>query len=75
MIKAILTFQFVLNQKSTGEVIPEFKVVQLLFNNKEFNEENYSELVTQNDIFSIFYNHTTSVHELTGALVIFIQEG
>ena len=66
MIEGILTFQFVLNQKVTGEVIPEFQAVQLLFNNKDFTEQHYSELITQTDIFSIFYNHTTSVHDLAG---------
>lgn len=59
MINAILTFQFILNQKETGEIEPEFKPIKFEFHNEKFTEKDYSKLVTQNDIFGIFYQHTT----------------
>ncbi len=67
MIQAILTYQFVLNPKETGEIEPEFSPIQLIFKNEEFNKNDYKELIVQNDIFAIFYQHTTGVMHETGA--------
>ncbi|MEJ2278399.1 MAG: hypothetical protein P8Y70_11720 [Candidatus Lokiarchaeota archaeon] len=66
MIQAILSYQFVLNELDTGEVEPEFKPIYLEFNNEKFSNQNYENLITKSGIFSIFYQHTTSVHEITG---------
>ena len=46
MIQGILTFQFVLNQKESGEIEPEFRPIQIIFRDDEeyFTKENYSEL-------------------------------
>jgi hypothetical protein len=67
MIQAILSFQFVLHEMETGEIEPEFIPIQLIFKEKKFTKEDFSDLITKTDIFSIFYHHTTSVHEITGA--------
>jgi hypothetical protein len=61
LIQGILTFQFKINQKETGEINPEFSPLQLVFQNEEFNESNYSGLIVENDIFATFYQHTTGV--------------
>ncbi len=61
MIQGILIFKFVLNQTETGEFVPEFRPIKLVFNNQKFTEANYSELIVQNDIFGIFYQHTTGI--------------
>lgn len=61
MIQGILIFKFVLNQTETGEFVPEFRPIKLIFNNEKFTEANYSELIVQNDIFGIFYQHTTGI--------------
>ena len=63
MIQGILTFQFVLNQKETGEIEPEFRPIQIVFREDEsyFTQENYSELLDENDIFATFYQHTTGI--------------
>jgi hypothetical protein len=62
LIQAILTFQFKLNQnEETGEINPEFSPIQLVFQNDQFTEENYGELIQVNDIFSTFYSHTTGI--------------
>ena len=62
MIQAILSLQFKLNQnETTGEINPEFSPIQLVFKNEEFNEENYSDLIVENDIFATFYQHTTGI--------------
>ncbi len=61
MIQAILIFKFVLNQTETGEFVPEFRTIKLIFNNEEFYETNYSKLIVKNDIFGIFYQHTTGI--------------
>ncbi len=61
MIQGILTFQFKMNQKESGEIEPEFEPIQLIFREENFNEENFSDLLDENDIFSIFYQHTTGL--------------
>lgn len=64
MIQGILTFQFVLNQKESGEIEPEFRPIQLVFREDEeyFNKDNYLELIDENDIFATFYQHTTGIY-------------
>ncbi|MBY9016960.1 MAG: hypothetical protein KGD68_14820 [Candidatus Lokiarchaeota archaeon] len=66
MIEAILTFEFVLIQKPTGEVKPDFKPIVFSFENKQFTNGNLSELIATSDLFSILYHHTTSIREITG---------
>ena len=66
MIEAILTFEFVLTQKPTGEVEPEFKPLVFIFEDKGFSEQNLSELIAVSDLFSILYHHTTSIREIKG---------
>ncbi|MFW9771508.1 MAG: hypothetical protein ACFFBY_09280 [Promethearchaeota archaeon] len=62
MIQGILSFNFLLNQnETTGEIDPEFSPIQLVFQNEQFSENNYSELIIQNDIFATFYQHTTGI--------------
>ncbi|MFO8019227.1 MAG: hypothetical protein R6U96_11365 [Promethearchaeia archaeon] len=67
MIQAILTYQFILNQnEETGEIEPEFRPLQLIFNNDAFSENDYSDLIVENDIFAIFYQHTTGIYGVSG---------
>ena len=62
MIQSICTFQFKLNQnETTGEIDPEFSPIQLVFNNEKFKEDDFSELIIENDIFATFYQHTTGI--------------
>ena len=61
MIQGILTFQFKINQKETGEIEPKFEPIQLVFRDNKFDEEDFSELLVENDIYGIFYNHTTGL--------------
>ncbi len=61
MIQGILTFQFKINQKETGEIEPEFEPIQLVFREDKYDEEDFSELLAENDIFAIFYQHTTGL--------------
>ena len=62
MIQGILTFQFKLNQnESTGEINPEFSPIQLVFSGKKFNENDFSGLIMENDIFTNFYTHTVGI--------------
>ena len=67
MIQGILNFQFILNQEESGEIEPEFRPVKFVFHNKKFNESNYTELISVNDIFGIFYQHTTGIFKDKGA--------
>ena len=62
MIQGILTFQFKINQKETGEIEPEFAPIQLIFREERFDEDNFSELLADNDLFAIFYQHTTGLY-------------
>ena len=73
MIEAILTFEFVLIQKPTGEVKPDFKPIVFTFENKEFSDENLSQLISTSDLFSILYHHTTSIHEIVGGFSNFYE--
>ncbi|MFX1344030.1 MAG: hypothetical protein ACFFAI_02900 [Promethearchaeota archaeon] len=61
MIQGILTFQFKINQKDSGEIEPAFEPIQLIFREEEFDEDNFSELLADNDLFAIFYQHTTGL--------------
>jgi hypothetical protein len=61
LIQGILTFQFKINQKETGEIEPEFEPIQLIFREEKFDENNFSELLGENDIFAVFYQHTTGL--------------
>ncbi len=61
MIQGILVFKFILNQNESGEFVPTFRPLKLIINNEKFTEMNYSELIVQNDIFGIFYQHTTGI--------------
>jgi hypothetical protein len=62
LIQGILTFQFKINQKETGEIEPEFAPIQLIFREEQFEEDNFSELLADNDLFAIFYQHTTGLY-------------
>ena len=73
MIEAILTFEFVLIQKPTGEVEPEFKPLVFIFENKDFSEKNVLELLATSDLFSILYHHTTSIREIAGGFSNFYE--
>ena len=70
MIQGIFTLQFLLNQKETGEIEPEFRPIQLIFREDEeyFNKDNYSELIDENDIFATFYQHTTGIYNPKGEI-------
>ncbi|MHA1472985.1 MAG: hypothetical protein ACTSQW_07810 [Promethearchaeota archaeon] len=62
MIQGILTFKFNLNQnETTGEIDPEFSPIQLVFSNKKFDENDFSGLMMENDIFANFYQHTVGI--------------
>jgi len=58
LIQGILTFQFNINQKETGEIEPEFEPIQLIMRDENLDEDDFSTLLGQNDIFAIFYQHT-----------------
>ena len=62
MIQGILAFQYALNETEEGEIQPEFKPMQLIFNNDKLNKDDYSELLIENDIFALFYEHSTGLH-------------
>ena len=61
MIQGILTFQFKINQKETGEIEPEFAPIQMIMRDENLDEDDFSALLGQNDIFAIFYQHTTGL--------------
>ena len=61
MIKGIITFSFNLNQKETGEIEPEFRPIQSQFLAEDIDENYYKELVVENDIFAMYYQHTTGI--------------
>ena len=61
LIQGILTFQFKINQKESGEIEPEFEPIQLIFREEKFDEDDFSGLIVENDIFAIFYQHTTGL--------------
>ena len=66
MIQGILAYQFVLQPGDSGILEPEFKPIRLIFNNKDFNQNDYSKLIEETDIFGIFYQHTTGISTASG---------
>ncbi|MFX1258302.1 MAG: hypothetical protein ACFFAN_10605 [Promethearchaeota archaeon] len=68
-------FQFVLNPSSTGEIEPEFQPIQLVFREDEeyFTKDNFSELISENDIFATLYQHTTGIQHTRGQLSNFFM--
>jgi hypothetical protein len=62
MIQGILSFAFNLNEQETGEINPEFEPIQLQFReDSEFGEENYQNLLVENDIFATYYQQITGL--------------
>ena len=61
MIQGILTFQFKINQKETGEIEPKFEPIQLIFRDEEYDESKWGEFLHENDLFAVFYQHTTGL--------------
>lgn len=66
MIQAILQFQFVINLSDKGVIDPEFKPIQLVFNNDRFSEENFKDLIEEADVYTVFYQHTTGIKRIEG---------
>jgi len=58
LIQAIFCFQFIINEEEQGRIEPELQPLRMIFNNKEFSEENYTDLLAINDIYGIFYFQT-----------------
>jgi len=61
LIHGILSFQFILNQHKSGEIEPQFRPLKLIFTENKYNEKNFTQLIHENDIFLIYYQHTTGV--------------
>jgi hypothetical protein len=63
MIQAILTFQFELNQdEKTGSIDPQFQKIQFATgSDNKFDENDFSGLIIENDIFGTFYLHTVGI--------------
>ncbi len=61
MVITITIFQFELNQDESGDIDPEFKnlVSEMPETGKE--KPNLNDLVTENDRYRLFYNHTTGL--------------
>ena len=61
MIQGILSFQFKINQKETGEIEPKFEPIQLIFRDEEIDESKWGEFLHENDLFAVFYQHITGL--------------
>ncbi|MFX1476794.1 MAG: hypothetical protein ACFFCI_01560 [Promethearchaeota archaeon] len=61
MIQGILVFQFKINQKETGEIEPKFEPIQLIFRDDDYDETKWNEYLHENDLFAVFYQHTTGL--------------
>lgn len=62
MIHGILSFQLILYKHESGEIEPQFKPIKLIFTENKYHEKNFTQLIHENDIFSIFYMHTSPPH-------------
>ncbi len=65
MIQGYLTFEFILNEDS-NEIFPQFQPIELLFQEGGYTKTSYSELITEKDIFTILYQHTTGLFKEMG---------
>ncbi len=66
MIQGILTFQFVLNPEDIQVIFPHFHPIELLFQENKFNKDNFSELISDKDIYAVLYQHTTGIFKDMG---------
>ncbi len=73
MIKGILSFQFVFHLNDAGVIEPEIRPLQLVFQDKKYNKNNYSDLLVINDLFTVFYQHTTGAKKSEGAFTNFFM--
>ncbi|MBD3256346.1 MAG: hypothetical protein GF383_14710 [Candidatus Lokiarchaeota archaeon] len=65
MIKGILTFRFDLNPQNNGLINPNFRIIDFAFSNKQYSHNNYNKLITKNDLFGIFYHHTSGYQNIS----------
>ena len=58
MVVAIIVYRFEMNTSASGDIEPEFKVMahEIANNNKDVNIDS---LITDDDLFGLFFNHTT----------------
>ncbi|QEE17319.1 hypothetical protein DSAG12_03152 [Promethearchaeum syntrophicum] len=63
MVVTITIFQFELNQDETGDIEPEFKnlVSEMPGTGTEKEKIDLNDLITENDKYRLFYNHTTGL--------------
>jgi hypothetical protein len=66
LIQGILTFQFVLNPEDIQVIFPHFHPIELLFQDKNYDENYFSDLISDKDIYAILYQHTTGVFKEMG---------
>ena len=66
MIQGILTFQFVLNPEDVRDIFPHFQAIELLFQEKKYDESYFADLITDKDIYALLYQHTTGVFKDMG---------
>ena len=60
LVVGIVVYQFVMNKSSSGDIEPEFKViVSKLSEEKKKQNINEWDLITLDDKFGVFFNHTT----------------
>jgi hypothetical protein len=62
LIQGIFSLQFNLNQKVSGEIEPEFRPLELIFQEESTKKDNYLDLIAINDLFATFYSHTTGIY-------------
>ncbi len=59
MFQGILIFQFIIRTNDKNEIEPIFQPIEGAFSKKDRSKDNYSDLLDINDLFAIYYNHTT----------------
>lgn len=57
MVVGVLVYKFELNLDETGEIEPQFRIVSSEIT-EEFKDIKIFEILSMNDLFTIYYNHT-----------------
>jgi hypothetical protein len=62
-----------LNPEDDRQIFPHFQPIELLFQNKEYNKNYFSDLISDKDIYAILYQHTTGIFKDMGVQSTFYR--
>lgn len=59
MLQGIICFQYLLMDNQTGSIQSEFIPIVIILNSEKYKGVSYKEILTERDLFALYYTHTT----------------